>query len=205
MALNAAVEAARAGEQGRGFAVVASEVRNLAQRSASAAKEIKALINESVQKVGDGSDLVNQSGQTLAEIVDSVKRVTDIIAEISAASQEQASGIDQVNKAVMQMDQGTQQNAALVEQATSASQSMKQQAGELLEQVAFFKITEASSGLSPRGPMRPISGGKPTPANKVKAPSPAKVSVKSAPQAVGVGSSNGKKSSKGDDDFFEEF
>ncbi len=142
LALNAAVEAARAGEQGRGFAVVASEVRNLAQRSATAAKEIKALINESVQKVADGSNLVNQSGQTLAEIVNSVKRVTDIIAEISAASQEQAAGIDQVNKAVMQMDQGTQQNAALVEEATSASQSMKQQAAALLDQVAFFKLEE---------------------------------------------------------------
>jgi methyl-accepting chemotaxis protein len=96
-----------------------------------AAKEIKALINESVQKGGDASDWVNQSGQTLAEIVNSVKRVTDIIAEISAASQEQASGIDQVNKAVLQMDQSTQQNAALVEEATSASQSMKQRAEAL--------------------------------------------------------------------------
>ncbi len=140
LALNAAVEAARAGEQGRGFAVVASEVRNLAQRSATAAKEIKALINESVQKVADGSNLVNQSGQTLAEIVNSVKRVTDIIAEISAASQEQAAGIDQVNKAVMQMDQGTQQNAALVEETTSASQSMAHQAKDLLTQVEFFKV-----------------------------------------------------------------
>ncbi len=145
LALNAAVEAARAGEQGRGFAVVASEVRNLAQRSATAAKEIKSLINESVQKVGDGSDLVNQSGQTLEEIVNSVKRVTDIIAEISAASQEQASGIDQVNKAVMQMDQGTQQNAALVEKATLASQSMRQQAGVLLEQVDYFKLQDDSN------------------------------------------------------------
>ena len=145
LALNAAVEAARAGEQGRGFAVVASEVRNLAQRSATAAKEIKDLINESVQKVGDGSQWVNQSGQTLAEIVDSVKRVTDIIAEISAASQEQAIGIDQVNKAVMQMDQGTQQNAGLVEQATSSSQSLKQEAGILLKQVAFFNTEEETS------------------------------------------------------------
>ena len=205
LALNAAVEAARAGEQGRGFAVVASEVRNLAQRSATAAKEIKALINESVQKVGDGSELVNQSGQTLAEIVDSVKRVTDIIAEISAASQEQASGIDQVNKAVMQMDQGTQQNAALVEEATSASQSMKQQAGALLEQVAFFKVTEASSGLSSRKGMRPTSGNKPaaTPKPSSSAKTPAKTVP--APQPAGVGSSNGHSSSKGDDDFFEEF
>ncbi|MEX0830045.1 MAG: methyl-accepting chemotaxis protein [Nitrospirales bacterium] len=205
LALNAAVEAARAGEQGRGFAVVASEVRNLAQRSATAAKEIKTLINESVEKVGDGSALVNQSGQTLSEIVNSVKRVTDIIAEISAASQEQASGIDQVNKAVMQMDQGTQQNAALVEEATSASQSMKQQAGALLEQVAFFKIPEASSGLVSRAAMRPTSGSRPTATPKVKASSSAKEPVKAAPQPVGVGSGNGKSASKGDDAFFEEF
>ena len=156
------------------------------------------------EKVGDGSDLVNQSGQTLEEIVNSVKRVTDIIAEISAASQEQASGIDQVNKAVMQMDQGTQQNAALVEQATSASQSMKQQAGALLEQVAFFKITEAGSGLSPQGSMRQKNTLKPmsTPA---KAQSSMKAPSNTAPQAVGVGGSNGQKSSKSEDDFFEEF
>ena len=198
LALNAAVEAARAGEQGRGFAVVASEVRNLAQRSATAAKEIKTLINESVQKVGDGSDLVNQSGQTLAEIVDSVKRVTDIIAEISAASQEQASGIDQVNKAVMQMDQGTQQNAALVEQATSASQSMKQQAGALLDQVAFFKVAEGRSGFSAQGAMRPQTEAKPINVST-------KTPIKAIPQPVGGGSSNGHQSSKGDDDFFEEF
>ena len=210
LALNAAVEAARAGEQGRGFAVVASEVRNLAQRSATAAKEIKALINESVQKVGDGSDLVNQSGQTLEEIVNSVKRVTDIIAEISAASQEQASGIDQVNKAVMQMDQGTQQNAALVEEATSASQSMKQQAGALIEQVAFFKVSDQGGGHTNRGMSsasqvvapKPslISSGSPT-----KLPSPTRTPAKPAPQPVGVGSSNGNSASKGDDDFFEEF
>ncbi len=203
LALNAAVEAARAGEQGRGFAVVASEVRNLAQRSASAAKEIKTLINESVQKVGDGSDLVNQSGQTLAEIVDSVKRVTDIIAEISAASQEQASGIDQVNKAVMQMDQGTQQNAALVEEATSASQSMKQQAGALLEQVAFFKVTEESSGLSPRVAMR--ANGKSLPTSKASSSEKKDARPMSAPQQVGVGSSKAQSPSKGDDGFFEEF
>ncbi|MDH4300703.1 MAG: methyl-accepting chemotaxis protein [Nitrospira sp.] len=145
LALNAAVEAARAGEHGRGFAVVASEVRNLAQRSATAAKEIKGLINESIQRVMDGSELVNQSGKTLEEIVNSVKRVTDIIAEISAASQEQAIGIDQVNKAIMQMDETTQQNAALVEQTTSASQTMTQQANSLLTHVSLFKtqVTEA--------------------------------------------------------------
>ncbi len=205
LALNAAVEAARAGEQGRGFAVVASEVRNLAQRSATAAKEIKSLINESVQKVGDGSELVNQSGQTLDEIVNSVKRVTDIIAEISAASQEQASGIDQVNKAVMQMDQGTQQNAALVEEATSASQSMKQQAAGLLEQVAFFKVTEGSSGGGNRPSVSP-SVPAPKPASAaIKPPTPVKPMTQPAPQLAGVGSGNGHDRRQADDDFFEEF
>lgn len=140
LALNAAVEAARAGEHGRGFAVVAAEVRNLAQRSATAAKEIKELINESIQRVNDGSELVNQSGRTLEEIVSAVKRVTDIIAEISAASQEQAHGIDQVNTAVMALDTTTQQNAALVEETTSASQSLKMQAKELRQRVLQFKI-----------------------------------------------------------------
>ncbi|MCX5724550.1 MAG: methyl-accepting chemotaxis protein, partial [Nitrospirae bacterium] len=149
LALNAAVEAARAGEHGRGFAVVAAEVRNLAQRSATAAKEIKGLINESVQRVTDGSELVDQSGKTLTEIVGSVKRVTDIIAEISAASQEQASGIDQVNKSIMEMDQTTQQNAALVEEATSASQSMKEQAQELMRQVSSFQLTQTGQGQQP--------------------------------------------------------
>lgn len=140
LALNAAVEAARAGEHGRGFAVVAAEVRNLAQRSATAAKEIKGLINESIQRVNDGSELVNQSGKTLEEIVYAVKRVGDIIAEIAAASQEQASGIDQVNKAIMAMDEMTQQNATLVVETTSASQSMQSQAAELLRRIALFKI-----------------------------------------------------------------
>ena len=140
LALNAAVEAARAGEHGRGFAVVAAEVRNLAQRSATAAKEIKGLINESIQRVTDGSDLVNQSGKTLEEIVNAVKRVSDIIAEITAASQEQASGIDQVNKAIMLVDETTQQNAALVEETSSASQSMKSQAEELLRRMSKFKV-----------------------------------------------------------------
>jgi methyl-accepting chemotaxis protein len=151
LALNAAVEAARAGEHGRGFAVVAAEVRNLAQRSATAAKEIKGLINESIQRVNDGSELVNQSGKTLEEIVTSVKRVTDIIAEITAASQEQASGIDQVNKAIMSMDETTQQNAALVEETTSASQSLKVQATELRQRVLRFKVevTEADKASMP--------------------------------------------------------
>jgi len=139
LALNAAVEAARAGEQGRGFAVVASEVRNLAQRSAGAAKEIKGLISDSVEKVHSGSKLVDASGETLATIVGSVKKVSDIVAEIAAASQEQSSGIEQVNKAIMQMDEVTQQNAALVEEAAAASKSMEDQALKMVELMSFFR------------------------------------------------------------------
>ena len=144
LALNAAVEAARAGEQGRGFAVVASEVRSLAGRSATAAKEIKELIQDSVRKVEDGSVLVTQSGQTLEKIVASVKKVSDIVAEIAAASREQSSGIEQVNRAVMQMDELTQQNAALVEEATAASQAMAEQVRGLNEMLARYQITAGS-------------------------------------------------------------
>jgi len=139
--LNAAVEAARAGEQGRGFAVVASEVRNLAGRSATAAKEIKDLIQDSVRKVEDGSLLVTQSGQTLEQIVVSVKKVSDIVAEIAAASREQSLGIEQVGRAIMQMDELTQQNAALVEQATAASQGMNTEAGSLNEMMTHYDFT----------------------------------------------------------------
>jgi methyl-accepting chemotaxis protein len=138
LALNAAVEAARAGEQGRGFAVVAAEVRNLAQRSASAAKEIKALIKDSVEKVEEGTRLVDDSGRSLEEIVNSVKKVSDIIAEIAAASQEQATGIMQVNKAITQMDEMTQQNAALVEEAAASSESLDDQARGLRDMMSFF-------------------------------------------------------------------
>ncbi len=187
LALNAAVEAARAGEHGRGFAVVAAEVRNLAQRSATAAKEIKALINESVQKVTDGSELVNQSGKTLEEIVGSVKRVTDIIGEISAASQEQASGVDQVNKAIMQMDETTQQNAALVEEAASASQSMKTQAEELLRQVGMFKM----NGSQQASTERVVS----TPKSKLATKQP-EVKAKAAPKLGGNGHGEKKDLSK---------
>jgi methyl-accepting chemotaxis protein len=138
LALNAAVEAARAGEQGRGFAVVASEVRNLAQRSATAAKEIKALIHDSAEKVTEGSKLVDESGATLGEIVTAAKKVSDIVEEIASASMEQSSGIQQVNKAVSQMDQTTQQNAALVEEAAAASETMDEESKRLIALVRFF-------------------------------------------------------------------
>ncbi len=146
LALNAGVEAARAGDQGLGFAVVAGEVRKLAQRSADAAKEIKGLITESVTKVDDGSRLIAQSGQTLKDIVGAVKKVSDIIAEIAMASHEQASGIEQVNVAILQMDQVTQQNAALVEQASAACQSLRDQAIELQKLLEFFKLDRHHGG-----------------------------------------------------------
>lgn len=149
LALNAAVEAARAGEQGRGFAVVAAEVRSLAQRSAGAAKEIKQLITDSVSKVEEGSALVDQAGKTMGEIVGSVKRVTDIMADISAASQEQSSGIEQVNQAITQMDEGTQQNAALVEEASASAESMRHQATALVEAVSAFRISSHAVASKP--------------------------------------------------------
>ena len=140
LALNAAVEAARAGEQGRGFAVVASEVRSLAQRSATAAKEIKTLIGNSVEKVDLGSKLVQDAGATMAEIVASVKLVTDIMGEITAASGEQEAGIEQINQAIALMDGVTQKNAALVEEASAATESLRNQAGGLTQAVSIFKL-----------------------------------------------------------------
>lgn len=151
LALNAAVEASRAGDQGKGFSVVASEVRTLAQRSAQAAKEIKQLIDDSVNKVNAGSDQVGRAGDTMREIMESVQRVADIMGEISSASQEQSLGIDQINRAVAQMDQVTQQNAALVEQAAAAAGSLEEQASSLAHAVAEFKVSASGAARTQAG------------------------------------------------------
>jgi methyl-accepting chemotaxis protein len=186
LALNAAVEAARAGEQGRGFAVVASEVRNLAQRSAAAAKEIKALIGDSVDKVERGSKLVGQAGVTMDEVVASVKRVTDIMGEIANASAEQSAGIEQVNHSIIEMDSMTQQNAALVEEAAAAAQSLQDQAAELARVVSIFKLDDGEESFGATlsaiaAPAAPVAAS--VPAVRPPARRPARPALKKAPAA----------------------
>jgi methyl-accepting chemotaxis protein len=170
LALNAAVEAARAGEQGRGFAVVASEVRNLASRSAQAAKEIKGLIQDSVGKVAEGTKLVDESGKALGEIVIGVKKVTDVMAEIASSSREQASGIEQVNKAITMMDDVTQQNAALVEEASAAAQALTEQAANLTQLIARYQVGEGSAQDQSRAAARPAPVRAAAPAAERRAP-----------------------------------
>jgi methyl-accepting chemotaxis protein len=199
LALNAAVEAARAGEQGRGFAVVASEVRSLAQRSAGAAKEIKSLIGDSVEKVQVGSTLVEQAGKTMSEIVTSVKRVTDIMAEISAASQEQSAGIEQVNTTITQMDEVTQQNAALVEEASAAARSLEEQAGSLTEVVSRFVLSADPVAAPPQ----PSRVQRPAPSRPSARPVAARSPAPANPRVVTPKARNGAANGSGDQNWQE--
>ena len=210
LALNAAVEAARAGEQGRGFAVVASEVRSLAQRSADAAKEIKTLISASVERVEHGTALVDRAGVTMTEIVASISRVTDIMGEISAASTEQSSGMGQIGQAIAQMDQATQQNAALVEESAAAAESLRDQARQLVQVVAQFKLEATSAAApariaapaprttaaapkvkttatAPKVKARPVPARKPAPVARAQAPAPSAAPVPAPAVAIVAG------------------
>jgi methyl-accepting chemotaxis protein len=202
LALNAAVEAARAGEQGRGFAVVASEVRNLAQRSAGAAKEIKELIGNSVEQVDIGSKLVQQAGSTMDDVVASVRRVTDIMGEITSASSEQSIGIDQVNTAITQMDQVTQQNAALVEQAAAAAASMQEQATRLADVASSFKLGNEDSQrvLAAPKPQARLATAAARPAAAARAPA-----KRPAPRLSSASSTAPKPATVGGDKEWEEF
>lgn len=202
LALNAAVEAARAGEQGRGFAVVASEVRSLAQRSANAAKEIKELIANSVDKVEEGARLVDDAGKTMDEIVVSIKSVADIMAEITAASEEQREGIQQVNQAITKMDEATQQNAALVEQAAAAAGSMRDQASNLNQAVGIFKLEAGSASHSATPSARPAARSVAVKSKQEVRSLPARTQAASGGAAVKPVSS---KASKPSADEWEEF
>jgi methyl-accepting chemotaxis protein len=205
LALNAAVEAARAGEQGRGFAVVAAEVRSLAQRSAAAAKEIKSLIGDSVEKVGNGSKLVEQAGKTMDEIVTSVKRVTDIMAEITAASQEQSQGIEQVNQTITQMDEVTQQNAALVEEATASARALEEQAGGLAQSVSRFNLGGSAAAAAPARPAAPAAATRPA---RPAAPAAARPKAAAAPPRLNGranGSARAKPAEARPDEQWQEF
>ncbi len=220
LALNAAVEAARAGEEGRGFAVVAGEVRSLAQRSSAAAKEIKALIDNSVERVHAGSALVDEAGRTMTEIIGAVQRVTDIMGEIAAASQEQSSGIDQVARAVTQMDEVTQQNAALVEEAAAAAQSLEDQAGRLRAVVAVFNLDDhgasamtfasapaaaparTSAKPAARAAVKPVAARQ---APAVATPAPRAPATTAARSAAPVAASVATTASAGSNDDWETF
>jgi methyl-accepting chemotaxis protein len=205
LALNAAVEAARAGEQGRGFAVVASEVRNLASRSAGAAKEIKILIQDSVAKVSDGARLVDDSGKALGEIVTGVKKVTDVMAEIAASSMEQASGIEQVNKAVTSMDTVTQQNAALVEEASAAAHTLTEQAANLTELIARYRLDKGAVAAPKVQARPPTTGGSSAAAPAVErraANRPFRGKKEATPQ---VKQAPVLQAASGDDDVWQEF